>query len=317
MGLSLLGVFEIPVPGFVGSAAGTQQQEGLTGAFFTGIFATLLATPCSGPLLGATLGWSIRQSPAVTYLVWSVMGLGMASPYLVFGMFPQAIRLLPKPGNWMVRLKEFSGFVLMGTVIFIIYFLEESYTIPALIMLLGIALGLWMIGNLYDINTHIRHKTSVRLTALVLTVAICSFGYGMAIDKKSGGTELPWEPFTDARINELINDHETVLIDFSAKWCLTCKANEKFALNTPETLELVENHGIVTLYADYTHESPEIKKWLDKFESISVPLTVIFPGNNSAKPIVIRDLYTKGTLLEKLEQAVKGQPNKSLQTAQR
>ncbi len=301
MGLSLLGVFEIPMPGMVGSAAGGQQQEGLLGAFSTGIFATLLATPCSGPFLGTTLGWSITQPAVVVYLVWGMMGLGMASPYLVIGWFPAAVKWLPKPGNWMVRLKEFAGFVLMGTVIFIVHILQDSYTIPALVMLLGIALGLWMIGNLYDINSHIRHKTLVRVSAGVLTAGICWFGYGLT---QKGETELPWQPFSGATLEASLAENKTVLIDFTADWCLTCKRNEHFALNTQKTLDLVNEHDVVTLYADYTGESVEIKRWLDKFKSISVPLTVIFPAGRPDQPIVLRDLYTQATLLENLEKAV-------------
>lgn len=306
MGLSLLGVFEIPIPGLVGSAAGSHQKEGLTGAFLTGVFATLLATPCSGPFLGTTLAWSVRQSPTVTYLIWTVMGLGMASPYLVFGLFPGMVKLLPKPGPWMIRFREFAGFVLMGTVIFIIYYLEPSYMVPALVMLLAIALGLWMIGNLYDGNSSGRKKMVVRGTALLLTLSIGTFGYRLTKLDVAEHSELPWQQFTEARLQSSLAERKTVLVDFTAKWCLTCKVNEKFALNTAETRELVDSHGVVTLYADYTRESPEIKKWLDKFDSISVPLTVIFPAGRASEPIVIRDTYSKAELLKNLQLAVKG-----------
>ncbi|MEX2288189.1 MAG: thioredoxin family protein [Planctomycetaceae bacterium] len=310
MGLSLLGVFEIPVPGMIGSAAGAHNQEGLTGAFLTGVLATLLATPCSGPFMGTTLAWSVQQQPSTTYLVWGVMGLGMASPYLVFALFPGAIKWLPRPGNWMIRLKEFAGFVLMGTVIFFIYFLEKAYTIPLLIMLLGIALGLWMIGSLYDHSTPHRHKNLVRISALILTTAICGFGYSMT--RVGDETRLPWEHFSESRLAELRQQGRNVLIDFTADWCLVCKANEEFALNTKETLELVQKHNFVTLSADYTYESPEIDAWLKKFESISVPLTVIFPANRPNQPIIIRDAYTKRTLLQKLNEAVALKGNASL-----
>ncbi|QDT44295.1 Thiol:disulfide interchange protein DsbD precursor [Gimesia alba] len=305
MGLSMLGVFEIPVPGMVGSAAGGQQKEGLTGAFLTGILATLLATPCSGPFLGPVLAWSVQQTPNITYLVWLVMGLGMASPYLVFSVFPKAIAFLPKPGMWMVRFKEFSGIVLMGAVIFIISFLDESLTIPVLIMLLGITTGLWMIGSLYSHNSPFRQKTMVRVSALALTAGICFFGYNMS---QKSTNDLPWVPFSTQELNQLRADHRTVLIDFSAEWCLTCKTNEKFALNTPETLEMIKKHNVVPMYADYTDYSPEIKEWLETFKSVSIPLTVIFPANNPKKPIIIRDLYTQDTLLEALKQAVEEPP---------
>lgn len=303
MGLSLLGVFEIPVPGLVGASAGGQQREGLPGAFMTGVLATLLATPCSGPFLGATLGWSVRQSPMIVYLVWATMGLGMAFPYVVFGLFPHAIKWLPKPGNWMVRMKEFAGFILMGTVIFFVYFLEEAYVVPLLIMLLGIGMALWMIGNLYDVTSHIRHKMTVRVVSIGLAAVICGYGYSLA-NTAPNANRLPWEDFSEQRLQASLADNKTVLVDFTADWCLTCKTVEKIALNTAETKQLVEQHEVVTLYADYTHESPVIKRWLDKFKSESVPLTVIFPANQPNRPIVIRDVYTKSTLLEKLNAAV-------------
>ncbi len=301
MGLSMLGVFEIPVPGMVGSAAGSQQKEGLTGAFMTGILATLLATPCSGPFLGPVLAWSVQQTPNITYLVWLTMGLGMASPYLVFSVFPKAIAWLPKPGMWMVRFKEFSGIVLMGAVIFIISFLDESLTIPVLIMLLGITTGLWMIGSLYTHNSSFRKKMTVRTSALLLTAGICFFGYEMS---QKSTNDLPWVPFNVQELNRLRDENRIVLIDFSAEWCLTCKTNEALALNTPETLELIKKHNIVPMYADYTDYSPTIKEWLDKFRSVSIPLTVILPANRSNEPIIIRDLYTQSTLLSALQEAV-------------
>lgn len=305
MGLSLLGVFEIPVPGMVGATAGKQHQEGLLGAVMTGILATLLATPCTGPFMGAALAWSVQQPVRVTYLIWGVMGLGMASPYLLIGAFPKLVKWLPKPGTWMVRLKEFAGFVLMGSVIFIIYFTDKRYTIPALVMLLGIALGLWMIGNLYDVNSHIRHKTTVRLTAVGLTLLVCWIGFSLAGESKY---RLPWEPFSEARLTALLKENKPVLIDFTAEWCGICKQNELVALNTQDTLTTVTEHGVVPLLADYTEMSPEIDRWLKKFQQNGVPLTVIFPPGRPNAPILLRGPYFKGTLIEKLNEAVKSPP---------
>jgi suppressor for copper-sensitivity B len=301
MGLSLLGVFEIPVPGMVGSAAGGSHREGLPGAVMTGIFATLLATPCTGPFMATAVGWSIRQPTHVVYLVWGVMGLGMAFPYLVLGLFPKLIGWLPKPGTWMIRMKEFAGFVLLGSVIFIIYYTDKRYTIPALVMLLGVALGLWMIGNLYDINSRVRHKMTVRATALFLALLICWFGYGLAAENKH---RLHWEPFSESRLTALLKSKKTVLIDFTADWCLTCHTNEGVALNTKATQAFVEKHDIVPLLADFTEQPPELKRWLHKFLVDGVPLTVIFPAERQNKPIVLTGVYTQGELIEALNQAL-------------
>jgi thiol:disulfide interchange protein len=312
MGLSLLGVFEIPVPGMVGSAAGGNHSEGFLGAFFTGIFATLLATPCLGPFLGTAIFWSLRQPTLEVYLAWGVMGLGMAFPYLALGLFPKFIKWLPKPGTWMVRFKEFSGFVLLASVIFIVSYTDKKYTIPALVMLLGVALGLWMIGNLYDINSHIRHKSFVRVSALLLTLLICWIGFSLTGESKH---RLPWEPFSETRLAALRNQNKTVIVDFTADWCINCHVNEGVALNTKDTKDLVVRNGVVPLLADFTSQSAEIKKWLGKFNQIGVPLTVIFPPGRESDPIVLRGVYTQETLLQKLKEAVRQPPNAQTQVA--
>ena len=300
MGLSLLGVFEIPVPGMVGSAAGGAHREGLLGAFSTGIFATLLATPCSGPFMGTTLAWSVKQSAPVIFLIWGVMGLGMASPYLVIGAFPKLVHWLPRPGMWMVRFKEFAGFVLMGAVVWILTFLNRDLIVPALVIFVGISLGLWMVGNLYDHATPPGRKWGVRAAALVMSVAVCAFGYSMQF----ASDRLPWQEFSTARVEELRAEGTPILIDFTADWCAICKTNEATALNKAATIRFVEEHGIVPLMADYTMEDPEIKEWLDISGQQGVPLTLIFPRGRSHEAIPLRGLYSQSELLTQLKYAV-------------
>lgn len=302
MGLSLLGVFEIPVPGMVGSSAGGAHREGLVGAFATGIFATLLATPCTGPFMGTTLAWSVKQSAGVVFLIWGVMGLGMASPYLVIGAFPKLVKWLPKPGMWMVRFKEFAGFVLMGAVVWLISSLHGDLLIPALIMLVGIALGLWMIGNLYNPASPPKHKWSVRAAAALLTALVVGFGWNM----QYRSTHVAWEPFSTQRIEELRSEGQPILIDFTADWCINCKTNEALALDRPQTAQFLKKHGVVAILADYTDESPEIAQWLAMARHDGVPLTLIFPKGQPDQAIPLRGLYTQDQLLDTLKRAVRG-----------
>lgn len=117
--------------------------------------------------------------------------------------------------------------------------------------------------------------------------------------------ELPWQPFSTERLEELLAEGTPTLVDFTADWCLICKQNEKFALNTEKTIQFVKEHGVVTLYADYTDESPEIKKWLDIFQQNGVPLTVVFPADNPEEPKVLRGPYSQGHLLSILKDSVK------------
>ncbi|MFQ5731491.1 MAG: protein-disulfide reductase DsbD domain-containing protein [Planctomycetaceae bacterium] len=282
MGLSLLGVFEIPLPGFIGSNAGG-QSEGPGAAFLTGIMATVLATPCSGPFLGVTFAWSVKQPADITYLVWGTMGLGMAFPYLMLGVFPRAIRFLPRPGEWMVRFKEISGFVLMGTTLWVIRTLDKSELVYALIILVSLGFSLWLLGKLSLPNAPSRRRWMVRGTALAIVLFACAAGsrvlesagsssfftflqrpdllavtavllgaalawwplqasWGDGFATVRGWTlraiaaslfvgsgvgayaatalavELPWQPYSEARLNEELKRGNVVLIDFTADW---------------------------------------------------------------------------------------------------
>lgn len=315
MGLSLLGVFELQLPGSVG---GGSEHEGLTGAFFTGILATLLATPCIGPFIGPVIFWSVSQPTFVIYAIWGTIGLGMAAPYLLIGAFPALINRMPRPGMWMVRFKEFSGFVLMATVIFLINSISPLLLIPTLIMLLGIALASWMIGNLYDHSTPESQKWKVRFAAALITLPLIGYGvvqhvgpvkmekYVYSYFREKPETEdLPWEPFTAERLVELRKSGQPILIDFTADWCLVCKSNEYWALNTKATAAFVKQHKVACLQADYTDESAEIKAWLKRFNAAGVPLTVIFPPGEQAKGIPFDGAFTQSGLLTTMEEAWK------------
>ncbi len=339
MGLSLLGVFEIPIPGMIGSTGG-HHQEGPLGAFLTGILATLLATPCSGPFMTSTLAWSVDPSrPAsVPFLVFGMMGLGMASPYLLVALDPRLVNWLPKPGMWMVRFKEFAGLAVLGAVIWLLYGMDDEVVVPTLIILLGIGTGLWMIGRLYNHASSPSRKWVVRGLACLTVLSVGWWGYGryeaglklaeenrnarrdLAIALATGGVpaqphagtsdpdddshELPWQPFSAELLSVLLDQGRTVLIDFTADWCATCKANEAIALNTAATSRFVREHDVVTLVADYTRADEEIKTWLNRFGSTSVPLTVIFPQGNPEAPIILAGPYTEPTLLAHLREAV-------------
>ena len=321
MGLSLLGVFELQLPGSVGGAS---EHEGLTGAFFTGILATLLATPCIGPFITPVIAWSVKQPPYMIYATWGLIGLGMASPYLLLGAFPTLINRMPRPGMWMVRFKEFSGFVLMATVIFLINSISPALLIPTLITLLGIALGLWMIGNLYDHSTPEPQKWKVRLAAVVISLPLIGYGAIQHIGpelmeehvyshfrasppgepgSKPETEDLPWQPFTSQKLLALRKSGQPILIDFTADWCLICKSNEYVALNTKATAEFVKNHNVVCLKADFTKRNPEIKAWLDRYNAAGVPLTVVFPPGENARGIPFYSAFTQSGLLTAMEAA--------------
>ncbi len=316
MALSFLGVWEIPIPGFVGSgtASDLAQREGAAGALAKGAITTVLATPCSGPLLGPVFGFTINQPPAMTYAIFTAIGLGMAAPYLVIGAFPRLVRFLPKPGAWMETFKQLMGFVLLGTVVFLFTFMEGDYVVPTFGLLVGLWLACWWIGRT-PLTAELGDKLRAWGIATVLAAAIGWLSFGLLLPSDEG--KLAWQPFSVATLERLTAEGHTVMVDFTADWCLVCKTNEWLVLNTEKTRELVEANGVVPLLADWTDGSEEIQRMLESLGSRSIPVTAIFPAGRPNEPIVLRDLLSQGQLLNALREAGPSRPRGSQATAMR
>jgi thiol:disulfide interchange protein len=301
MALSFLGVWEIPIPGFVGRGrvGELQVQEGAKGAFAKGVFTTILATPCSGPFLGPVFGYLLTQPPVVAYLIFGAVGLGMASPYLVVGAFPKLIKKLPRPGEWMETVKQLMAFLLLGTVIYLFTTLNPIYFIPTLTLLMGLWFGCWWIGR-----TPLTAEPGARAFAwaggTLSAAAIGLFAFLVLL----APANIPWQPFSPDAVAKARAEGKTVMVDFSANWCLTCKANLKFAIDTRAVAAKVEENQVVPVLADWTDKSPVIKEALNKLGSNSIPLLAIYPAGGSDKDVIIlRDVLTEGQVLEALEKA--------------
>ncbi len=301
MGLSFLGVWEIPIPGLAGTGKANQlaAREGFAGAFFKGALSTVLATPCSGPFLGPVFGFTLTVPPYITYAVFTAIGLGMASPYLLIGAFPRLIRFLPKPGAWMDTFKNVMGFVMLGTVVYLFSFLDRDYLVAAFGLLVGVWAACWWIGR-----TSVLAAPAVRLGAWLgsatLVAAVGWVSFYLFVPRPE---LLPWQEFSAARLSQLTGEGQTVLVDFTADWCLTCQANEALALNTQEVHHWVEENGVVTLKADWTEPSDEIQEMLALLGSNSIPVYAIFPADRPRQPLVLRDVITQRQLLGALRSA--------------
>ncbi|MBN2578773.1 MAG: thioredoxin family protein [Pirellulales bacterium] len=301
MALSFLGVWQIPIPGLAGAGrvADLQEREGPAGAFFKGVFTTILATPCSGPFLGPILGYLLKQPPHVSFLVFGAIGLGMASPYLLIGAFPQLIRVLPKPGGWMKTLEEVMGFFLLGTTVYLLQTLRSIYFIPTATLLVGLWFACWLIGR-------VQFSTSPakRLAAWCIG-AVAAAGVGLlAFQVLLSEPKLPWRPFTPEALAQARAEGKTVMVDFTANWCPNCKWNSKWAIETEGVLEIVQQNGVVPLLADWTDHSIVIKKALNDLGYNSIPLLAVWPGSPSDKPpIVLPDLLSEKQVIDALEEA--------------
>jgi len=302
--LSFLGVWELPVPGFIGARAGrVQAQEGPAGSFLKGVLGTVLATPCSGPFLGPVFGFTLTQPTPVTYAVFGAIATGMALPYILVGLFPGFVRFLPRPGAWMETLKEVLGFVMLGTVVFLFTFLQHDWFVPTFALLVGIWAACWWIGRAQEAGggqvSFGRWVQAAGLVGLVGSLAFTFLGPVTSV--------IPWEPFSRERLAELRRRGATVLVDFSADWCMTCKYNLATAIETNRVRQEIERNGVVPLLADWTDGSPEIKAMLESLESRSIPVLALYPsagpGDGPADPIVLRDLITESQVLEAIRRA--------------
>ncbi len=304
--LSFLGIWELPIPGFIGEKAGhVQSQEGPVGAFLKGVLSTVLATPCSGPFLGPVFGFTLGQPTAVTYAVFGSIALGMSLPYLVVGLFPGLVKFLPKPGAWMATFKEVLGFVMLGTVAYLFYLLRQQpdWFVPTFVMLVGIWMGCWWVGRAQETTGTAGFGRWVQAVSLGGLVALAGFFW-------LGPREsfIRWEkPFSPARLAELRESGMTVMVDFSADWCLTCKANLQFAIETDRVKATLDKNRVVPVLADWTDGSDEIREVLEDLGSRSIPVLAIYPaskpGETPPDPIVLRDLLSESQVLAALEQA--------------
>ncbi len=330
MALSFLGVWEIPIPGFVGSgkALAATQHEGLSGAFAKGVITTVLATPCTGPFMATALAWAVRQPAHVIYLSFFSVGLGMASPYLLIGAFPRLIAFLPKPGAWMDTFKQIMGFVLLGTVVFIFTFMHWPYMVPTLGLLFGVWIACWLVGRVpltappeQRLRAWLTAAVTVGLAWLVMFPGIDEFASGklafgglhdvmdhrfkedLEVAGRYEGDDIRWQPFTWPGFEQSLARKQPVLIDFTADYCGTCKFLEAQFLNVPEVREAMKEKGVVPLKANLSapNHAAVAKEMLSDLGAKQVPVLAIFSPEDPYNPVTFLDGYTTESLLEALD----------------
>lgn len=307
MALSFLGVWEIPIPGFASSnhTETLQRKEGLTGAFFKGVFTTLLATPCSGPFLGTVFGFTLGQSWYITFLIFFSVGFGMALPYLIIGFQPSLVRWLPKPGAWMDTFKQFMGFVLLGTMVYLFSTIKKEYYLPTLTMVVGIWFGCWCIGrvpNWAETLEKLKGWATGIASATVITAAAFYF-------LAPWPHLYHWTPYSNEALVKAQSEGRTVMVDFTASWCQTCQWNFFSAINTSAVKEAVERNGVQPLLADWSEPSDEIEQKLADLRNRSIPLLAIYPANRPGEVILLKDLISQQQLLAALEEAGPSKPS--------
>jgi thiol:disulfide interchange protein/DsbC/DsbD-like thiol-disulfide interchange protein len=307
--LNLFGVFEISLPQSANRGLlGWTAREGDAGSFFQGVFATVLATPCTAPFLGTALGFAFTQSGWMILVMFLAIAAGMSSPYLLLSAQPAWLRLLPKPGPWMERVKQLMGFLLLATLLFLLWVIGAERGVDAIIwtscLLLALSLACWMKGS-FLVPTASRTTRFVVLVLVLLLVIGSGFYFGekFAATKLAPGGQMPlagdWQPFTPERLQSELAQGHTVFVDFTAAWCLTCKFNEATVLESSAVREAFQRRGIVKIKADWTNADPAITKILKQFGRPGVPMYVLYPAGK--EPVLFPELLTQSIILDKLE----------------
>jgi thiol:disulfide interchange protein len=303
MALSFLGVWEIPIPGFATTPgiSRSTQRVGYEGAFLKGIVTTLLATPCSGPLLGTVFAFTAKLPAYQVALVFFTVGLGMAAPYLIIGTFPKMIKLLPKPGEWMDGFKNLMGFILLGTVVYLFSLIPQQMFLPTLTMLFAIWFALWLVGRV-PIYESLFNRLKPWLIGAPIAALIATGGFWIFRADK-GQHELNWIAYSPAALQKATAEGKTVLLDMTADWCPTCKVNLSVAINREAVKELVQKYDVVAMKADLTEETDETNALLEQLQSKSIPILAVYPADDPYRPYVLRDSIWQQDVLDLIKLA--------------
>jgi DsbC/DsbD-like thiol-disulfide interchange protein/cytochrome c biogenesis protein CcdA/thiol-disulfide isomerase/thioredoxin len=297
LGLWLYGWVEF---GMALSGVGQNLTEGHSGRaeFFTGVLAVVVATPCTAPFMGVAMGYTLTQPWWITLIVFSALGLGLALPMLVFALRPQLASRLPRPGHWMIRLKQFLAFPILATAIWLLWVLVRQTSSDVVALMLGglllLVFGLWLVKG------GSRLSRALGLLAVIASLsAIPSLSQLTPTSSEQAVVEIDSEPYASSALRAHVDEGRTVFINMTADWCITCKVTEKRLLTTETVDQLFESYGVIRMTGDWTRYDPLITEYLNAFDRVGVPLYVVnHPGMD---PIVLSQFPS----FEELEKAIK------------
>ncbi len=302
--LSLAGQFDLGLS-LTSVGGGLAQKQGYTGSFFTGVLATIVATPCTAPLMGAAIGFALAQPAGITFAVFTALGLGLATPYLALSFQPAWTRILPRPGAWMEILKQLTAVPLFATVIWLVWVYGRLYSSGVavgqgvdhlallLCTLLLLAITGWALG-----------KWPAKAGSTIAAVLIAAIGLAIPLYQPKD-TSLVWAPYTKQALDQARAAGNPVFIDFTAAWCLSCQVNERAVLKSQDVQKQFSQHHVTLLRADWTQYDAEITKELASLNRSGVPTYVIYPAATTAAADVLPELLTKDLVLSALAKDTK------------
>jgi len=318
--LNLFGVFEVTLGGrALDAAGGLASKHGAAGAFFNGVLATVLATPCTAPFLSIALGFAFAQKAPVILLMFLAVGVGLAAPYVVLSWNPAWLKFLPKPGAWMEKFKIAMGFPMLATAVWLFNLAAGSYGKSVLwlgVFLVLVAFAAWIFGEF------VQRGRARKGLAFVIALILLVGGYAYALESqlrwrepvteadatgslKESADGIDWQRWSPEAMAKARADGHPVLVDFTADWCLTCQVNKKTSIEIPSVRAKLKSMNAIALLGDYTRFPDNITTELNRFSRAGVPLVLVYPKNPEAQPIVLPEILTPGIVLDALDRAVR------------
>jgi len=296
VGLNLIGVFEVSGGSYQGTGATLADRGGRTGSFFTGALAVLVATPCTAPFMASAIGYALAQPLFVTMLVFAALAAGFAAPFILLAYAPGLLTKLPKPGPWMVRLREVLAFPMFAASVWLIWVLGNQAGVDgmALILLamLAFALAVWLL----------QRKGVWRIVGVATLLLALALPFAARTAAAPGTVDLTTDAWSPERVAELRAEGRPVFVDFTADWCVTCKVNERLVLKTNAVKQAFAETNTAFLIADWTNKNDVIARELESYGRAGVPLYLYFPASdNSVRGQVLPQILTVDMLLSTLK----------------
>lgn len=298
---NLFGLFEINLGSKANTRLATAGGQGNSGHFWQGVFATLLATPCSAPFLGTAVAFALAAPMSELWLIFTALGVGMSLPWLLIAAFPAIAKLLPKPGTWMLKLRAVLGLMMLASSLWLISLLIPHFgaTYSTAIAIIFLVLLVIFIA--------IKRGVKAAIFPLVLFALFAGAFVWMTQEQHAGSRSLVkdtvnWQPLTEQAITDALAQNKRVFIDVTAEWCVTCKANKYNVLLRDDIQQLLSEPDVVALRGDWTKPSPEITAFLQKRGQVAVPFNQIY-GPNLADGEVLSTILDRESLISVMNQA--------------
>ncbi len=298
--LNLFGVFEITLSSkAAGAASGLASRQGASGAFFNGVLATVLATPCTAPFLGVALAFAFTQSAVVTLTVFGAAGAGFAFPFVLLCAQPRWLTLLPKPGAWMEKFKIAMGFPMLGTAVWLMWLsanaADEVLWLGEFLVIMSLAAWIW--------GEFVQRGTQRKGLAALICVILVAADFGLLIETKPSSEAIAWKAWSPQAVEDAQRAGHPVLVDFTAKSCLTCQVNKRTSLEIARTRAKLKEIGAVALIGDFTREDPAIARELQEFSGGGVPLVLVYSKDASKPPEKLPTILSPSVVLDALDRA--------------